>query len=124
MYLDLVRRCGLLERMVALETIELTTTADYLREGAQDRLVCEVSARLVSAGAEAVVVTGAAVAGIAHRLAPRGPVPLVGGVGCAVGQAGDLGRLGRPHPPPAPPPAPGGGVGGGKREVASRVSRI
>ena len=54
MYLDLVRRSGLLERMVALETIELTTTADYLREGAQDRLVCEASARLVSAGAEAL----------------------------------------------------------------------
>lgn len=37
--------------------IELTSTADYLRKGAQDRLVCEASARLVSAGAEAVVVT-------------------------------------------------------------------
>ena len=72
-YLDLVRRSGLLERMVALETIELTSTADYLREGAQDRLVCEASARLVSAGAEAVVVTGAAVAGTPACSAGIGP---------------------------------------------------
>jgi len=100
-YLDLVRRSGLLERMVALETIELTSTADYLREGAQDRLVCEASARLVSAGAEAVVVTGAAVAGIAHRLAPRVSVPLVDGIGCAVGQAEYLVRLGLHQRSPA-----------------------
>jgi len=100
-YLDLVRRSGLLERMVALETIGLTSTADYLREGEQDRLVCEASARLVSAGAEAVVVAGAAVAGIAHRLAPRVSVPLVDGIGCAVGQAEYLVRLGLYQRPPA-----------------------
>jgi hypothetical protein len=41
LYLDLVRRSGLLERMVAFEAIELTTTENYLREGAQDQLVCE-----------------------------------------------------------------------------------
>src|SRR5262249_41967999 len=87
MYLDLVRRSGLLERMVAHETIEPTSTADYLREGAQDRLVTEAAARLVSAGADVVVVTGAAVAGIARRLAPLVPVPLIDGIGCAVGQA-------------------------------------
>jgi allantoin racemase len=66
----------------------------YLREGAQDQLVCEASERLVSAGAEAVVVTGAAVAGIAHRLTPLVPVPIVDGIGCAVGQAEYLVRLG------------------------------
>src|SRR4029077_14063972 len=96
-----VRRSGLLERMVALETIELTTTENYLREGAQDQLVCEAAERLISAGAEAVVVTGAAVAGIAHRLAPRLPAPTVDGVGCAVGQAEYLVRLGLRHGYPA-----------------------
>jgi len=97
LYLDLVRRSGLLERMVGFETIELTTTENYLREGAQDQLVCEASERLLSAGAEAIVVTGAAVAGIAHRLAPLIPAPIVDGVGCAVGQAEYLVRLGLRH---------------------------
>src|SRR3954464_1213596 len=69
----------------------------YLREGAQDQLVCEAAERLLSAGAEAVVVTGAAVAGIAHRLAPLIPAPIVDGVGCAVGQAEYLVRLGLRH---------------------------
>jgi allantoin racemase len=94
LYLDLVRRSGLLERMVAFETIELTTTENYLREGAQDQIVCEASERLVSAGAEAVVVTGAAVAGIVHRLTPLVPAPIVDGIGCAVGQAEYLVRWG------------------------------
>lgn len=94
MYDDLVRRCGLIERMAAFETIDLTTAANYLREGAQDQLVLEASDRLVAAGADAVVVTGAAVAGIAHRLGSRIPVPMVDGIGCAVGVAEFMVRLG------------------------------
>ena len=100
LYLDLVRRSGLLERMVAFETIELTMTENYLHEGAQDQLVREASERLVSAGAEAVVVTGAAVAGIAHRLTPLVPAPIVDGIGCAVGQVEYFVRLGLRHGQP------------------------
>ena len=77
MYDDLVRRCGPAERMAAFETIDLTTAANHLREGAQDQLVLEASDRLIEAGADVVVVTGAAVAGIAHRLGSRVPVPMV-----------------------------------------------
>jgi allantoin racemase len=94
MYLDLVQRAGLSQRMVALETIELTSSATYLREGAQDAAVIEASARLVAAGADAVVVAGAAVAGIAHRLRAQLSVPLLDGIACAVGQAETLVRLG------------------------------
>jgi hypothetical protein len=42
-----------------------------------------------------------AVAGIAHRLAPLIPAPMVDGVGCAVGQAEYLVRLGLRHGHPA-----------------------
>ena len=97
LYLDLVRRSGLLERIIAFETIELTKTGELsAREGAQDQLVCEASERLVSAGAEAVVVTGAAVAGIARRLSPLVPAPIVDGIGCAIGQAEFFGTPGQP----------------------------
>ena len=124
MYLDLVRRCGLLERMVAHETIDPTTTANYLREGAQDGLVCEAAARLVVAGADVVVVTGAAVAGIAHRLAPQVPVPILDGIGCAVGQAEYLVRLGLRQRTPARRRAAERGSSGVSAELVSRLAGI
>ena len=54
--------------MAGFETIELADSAAYLREGGQDTAVIEASGRLTAAGADAVVVAGATVAGIAHRL--------------------------------------------------------
>jgi allantoin racemase len=87
MYLDVVRASGLAERMAGFETVDLTTTAAYLWEGNQDALVLEALERLIAMGADVVVVTGAAVVGIAHRLGPKIPVPMVDGIGCPVGQA-------------------------------------
>ena len=94
MYLDLVQRAGLLQRMAGFETIELTSSATYLREGGQDAAVIEASERLITVGADAVVVAGAAVAGIANRLRTQLSVPLLDGIACAVGQAETLVRLG------------------------------
>jgi allantoin racemase len=94
MYLDLVQRAGLTQRMVALETIQLTNSASYLSEGGQDAAVIEASARLTEAGADAVVVVGAAMAGIARRLRAQLSAPLLDGIACAVAQAETLVRLG------------------------------
>jgi allantoin racemase len=94
MYLDLVRRAGLAQRMAGFETIELENSESYLREGGHDAAVVDTSVRLIEAGANSVVVAGAAVAGIAHRLRARLPVPLLDGIACAVGQAEALVRLG------------------------------
>jgi allantoin racemase len=94
MYLDLVRRAGLSQRMAAFETIDLANSATYLREGGQDAAVIDAAGRLIAAGADAVVVAGAAVAGIAHRLRAQLSVPLLDGIACAVGQADTLVRLG------------------------------
>ena len=94
MYLDLVHRAGLSQRMAGFETIGLTNSAAYLREGGQDAAVIDASGRLIAAGADAVVVAGAAVAGIAHRLRPHVSVPLLDGIACAVGQVETLVRLG------------------------------
>lgn len=94
MYLDLLDRIGLSRRIAGLETVDLTSKDAYLREGGQDALTLDATARLVAAGADVVVVTGAAVAGIAHRLRDQAPVPLVDGIGCAVAQAEGLVRLG------------------------------
>ncbi len=94
MYLDLVQRVGFAQRMAGLETIALTNSAAYLREGGQDAAVIDASERLIVAGADAVVVAGAAVAGIAHRLRAQLSVPLLDGIACAVGQTETLVRLG------------------------------
>jgi allantoin racemase len=93
MYLDVVQRAGLSQRMAACETIDLANAATYLREGGQDVTVLDAAGRLIAAGADAVVVAGAAVAGIAHRLRAQLSVPLLDGIACAVGQAELLVRL-------------------------------
>ena len=94
MYLDLVQRAGLWQRMTGLETIDLSNSTAYLHEGGQDAAVIDASGRLIAAGADTIVVAGAAVAGIAHRLREQLSVPLLDGIACAVGQAETLVRLG------------------------------
>ena len=58
MYLDLVRRAGLSQRMASFETIELSNSATYLSEGGQDAAVIDASGRLIAAGADVVVWRG------------------------------------------------------------------
>jgi allantoin racemase len=93
MYLDLVQRAGLWQRMAGLETIDLANSSVYLHEGGQDAGVIDASGRLIAAGADTIVVAGAAVAGIAHRLRAHLSVPLLDGIACVVGQAETLVRL-------------------------------
>ena len=59
----------------------------------EDAAVIDASGRLIAAGADVVVVAGAAVAGVAHRLRAHVSVPLPDGIACAVGQAETLVRL-------------------------------
>lgn len=122
LYLDVVARSGLGSRMAAFETIELSGAAGYLREGAQDDAVEQTSARLVAAGAEVVVVTGAAVAGIAHRMQARVNVPLLDGIGCAVRQAEALVRIGLPPRTPPKRLEAGVAISGISLELAARFN--
>jgi allantoin racemase len=124
MYLDLVQRAGLSQRMAGFETISLSDTATYLLESGQDAAVIDASGRLITAGADAVVVAGAAVAGIAHRLRGHVSVPLLDGIACAVGQAETLVRLGLRQRLLADPPLTGGsttiGIHPALRQLLSR----
>jgi Asp/Glu/hydantoin racemase len=60
-----------------------------------------------------VILGGAGLAGLAARLAPRVPVPLLDSLACGVAQALALARLGAARPaagsyaPPAPMPVTG-----------------
>jgi Asp/Glu/hydantoin racemase len=81
-------------------------------EGARAGLAAEAEA-LVAGGAEVVILGGAGLAGLAARLAPAVPVPVLDSLACGISQALALARLGAPPPragsyaPPAPTPVTG-----------------
>lgn len=81
-------------------------------DGALEGLAAEAGA-LVAGGAEVVILGGAGLAGLAARLAPRVPVPLLDSLACGVAQALALAGLGAARPevgsyaPPAATPVTG-----------------
>jgi allantoin racemase len=64
---------------VGFEAVEIASAADYLAPDARDRSVIEACQRLDRQGADAIVVCGAAIAGIARRLQSDVRVPLFDG---------------------------------------------
>jgi len=64
---------------VAWDCVEIGSATDYLDPGAKDQAVAAAVERLALQGAEAVVICGAAIVGMAARLAPAAPVPLYDG---------------------------------------------
>lgn len=93
---ELIGRHGLATRLAGLEGVA-TTPEDAVRDPvAVAALVLESVRRLVAGGADAVVLGGAALAGMAGRLAA--PVPLLDGIACAVKLAEALAGLGLAPP--------------------------
>ena len=111
MYLDLVQRVGLVQRVAGFETMEPTDSAPICaRAGRMRRLSTHRAAdrRRRRCGGRG----GAAVAGIAHRLRAQLSVPLLDGIACAVGQTETLVRLGL-HQRVAAAPLTGGSTATG-----------
>jgi allantoin racemase len=94
--IDVVARTGLQNRMAGFEIIQPTNTQAFLQEGAQDDAICTAADRLYAAGAEVIVVSGAAMAGVSRRLQPRLQTPVLDGIGCAVRLAETLVHTGLP----------------------------
>ena len=65
---------------VGMEAIAIGDAADYLSPEAKDAVVLEACMRLAGQGAEAIVICGAAIVGMAARLAPRLPLPVHDGL--------------------------------------------
>jgi allantoin racemase len=85
--------------VVCVDSVELPPTATFSDPLAVRRLTLEACARLVNGhGAEAVVMAGAAMAGLNETLQGEVSVPLVDGVACAVPLAEMLVRLKLPKP--------------------------
>jgi allantoin racemase len=83
-YRELIGRHGLLSRLSGLEGVAATPQEAVSDPERAEAMVLEGIARLVEGGADAVVLGGAALAGMAARLGPRAPVPLLDGIACAV----------------------------------------
>jgi Asp/Glu/hydantoin racemase len=90
----LVAEIGLTGRLAGVRTLPLTgdrIAADPA--GAEAALAAGVAA-LADAGADVVVLGGAGLAGLAPRLRPACPVPLLDSLACAVTQAAALATMG------------------------------
>jgi len=103
LYLDLIDRSGLRGRMAALEVVEMDSVTSYLDEAALEQKLRAAAERLADRpDIEAIVLSGAASAGVARRIQPCLAVPIVDGVAAAVRQAEllvalDLGPRVRPR---------------------------
>ena len=65
--------------LTGVEVVEFVSAADYLAPGAKDAAVADACRRLSNQGAEAVVICGAAVVGMAERLRPQLENPIYDG---------------------------------------------
>ena len=97
-YRETVARTGLADRVVAYPVLDMTPQ-DYLQpEPLIDRVVVLLTAAIERESLEAVILAGAALAGLVPRIQARLPVPLVDGIAAAVVLAEGLVRLGFPKP--------------------------
>jgi allantoin racemase len=94
LYLDLLAATGLQDRMTAMEVVDLKSVAEYLDTQVVEARFLEAAQRLSSRPEiEAIILCGAAVAGLAHRLQPQLAIPLIDGVAAATGQMETLVNL-------------------------------
>jgi Asp/Glu/hydantoin racemase len=110
-YRETVERCGLTARLASIRALD-QPLADIgsvqTDQAAQLLALCERAVR--EDGADALVIAGAPLAGLARQIRNQLPVPAVDGVSCAVAQAEALVRLaprqsraGSFSPPPLKP---------------------
>src|SRR5208337_3447241 len=85
LYLDLIDRSGLRGRMAALEVVDMDSVGSYLDEAGLEQKLRAAAERLAArAEIEAIVLSGAASAGVARRIQPGLAAPIVDGVAAAV----------------------------------------
>lgn len=108
MYRELVDGYGLAARIAGWRNVESTAAYQPGNDARLDDLLVATACDLVDRDmAEVIVLTGAVMAGMAARLQPALPVPMVDGVTCGVRQAELLVRSRYPKPSTGSYAAPG-----------------
>jgi len=124
-YREVIAACGLLERLASLRPLDAPLGDIGNVQGEHgERLLALCEAAVEEDGADAVILAGAPLAGLARSVAARLPVPVIDGVASAVHQAGALAAMGLAGhaagsfaPPPEKPAA------GLSPELAALVGR-
>ncbi|SIT01664.1 allantoin racemase [Roseivivax lentus] len=96
LYASVLERNGIVP--AGMVAIEIGGASDYLSPEAKDAAVLDASLRLAAEGAEAVVIFGAAIVGMAARIEARSSVPIFDGVEAV---AACLGAMASHRPRPA-----------------------
>ena len=104
--------------VTAIEVIDLTNAAAYLAGAGRDEAVIAAAGRLAQQGVAAAVVCGAAIVGIAGRVAVRAPIALFDGAAPSVGAAL---RLAAAPATPFSPPKPLGVTTGVSEPLAAFI---
>jgi allantoin racemase len=111
LYRAQIDRYPMRDKVAAIHVIDVASVSAYLEATALDQAVLSAVATLRrDTEIEALVICGAAMAGMAERLQPATPVRLFGGMAPAIAQAERLGRSPTLEPPP--------------RNVLARSSRV
>jgi len=97
-YRERIARHGLASRLAGLLGIDATPQEAVRDPDGVARKLQAGLGKLVEQGADAVVLGGAALAGMAPKLPPRSPVPLLDGIACGIGLLEMLVRLRLPKP--------------------------
>ena len=97
-YREVVESYALERRLAGIEALDVSTDANAHPERLADALVAACEGLIDRDSAEAVILAGAAMAGMQRTLQARVPVPLLDGIACGVKQAELLVRLGLPKP--------------------------
>ncbi|WP_270934286.1 aspartate/glutamate racemase family protein [Falsiroseomonas oryzae] len=93
-YHELVAQQGLTGRLAGIRAITANAVDAYSNPAMVDQLVAEAATAVATeAGAEVVVLCGAAMAGMPARIAARVPVPVIDGIAAGVGMCEMLVRL-------------------------------
>ncbi len=85
--------------LAGIRVIDIASTADYLSADKMDARIIAAADALASEGAQAVVICGAAMAGVARRLQPAISVPLIDCIASAVTRAEAMVAAGFQRPP-------------------------
>lgn len=92
LYHDVFTRYGVTPQLAAIRTIDIASSAEYLAAEKLDARIAHEANLLAAEGAAAVVICGAAMAGVARRLRDAVRVPLIDGVASAIAEAETLVR--------------------------------
>ncbi|WP_424810866.1 aspartate/glutamate racemase family protein [Roseococcus sp. YIM B11640] len=112
-YRERIAAHGLADRLASLVSVNATPQESVRDPEGVARKVAGGIAKAVSEGADAVILSGAALAGMAPKLQAEAPVPLLDGIACGVKLCEALVTLGLPKPRTGSYAAPAGRVTSG-----------